>query len=67
MGDVMGRTGAVPVITKTAFRLLHGLADGVEIVADGNHGEEQNEGATNRADNDKRAAGGMAGQTPPPQ
>jgi len=68
VGDVMCRAGAVPVIAETAFRLFHGLADRVEIVADGDHGKEQNERATERADDYKRRPSGMARRNPsPPQ
>ena len=46
MGDVLARAGAMAVAMESSFRLFHGLADRVEIVADGDHGKEQNKGAT---------------------
>jgi hypothetical protein len=51
-----------------ALRLLDGLRNDVEVVTDGDDGEQQDQGAGKRADNQTRTASAMAGRYPtPPQ
>jgi len=55
-------------VAESALRLFHGLPDGTEIVAGRNYREQQNKGATKRADDDKRRSRpGFGGNPPPPQ
>ena len=42
----MRNARAVPIVAKAAFRLFHGLSDGVEIVTGRDYREEQNQGAS---------------------
>ena len=40
-------------VAESALRLFHGLPDRMEVVASRNYREEQNDGATKRANDDK--------------
>jgi hypothetical protein len=49
----MKGAGTVGIVKKAALRFFHRLANGVKIVAGGDDGEQHDEGATERADDDK--------------
>lgn len=53
MGDGMDGASAMTAVAESAFGLFHGLADGVEIVAGGDYGKEQDEHTTEGADEQK--------------
>lgn len=55
-------------VAESAFGLFHGLVDGVEIVAGGDYGKEQDENTAERAHKDERPARRTVRRSPsPPQ
>ena len=61
MGDGMETARAMATVTERVFGLLHGLADGMEIVTGGDYGKEQNQDTTERAHEDEGPARRTAG------
>lgn len=64
MGHGMDSAIAIAVVVESAFGLLHGLTDGVQIVAGRDDREEQNQHAGERAYEDEGSSRGTVRRSP---